>query len=587
MSALPLAPSSPERHLAAALAYAAKGWHVLPLQPRAKEPLTTHAFKDASTDPDRIRAWWACWPKANIGVSLEPSHLLVLDIDPRNGGSLEALIAAHGSLPDTLTNLTGGGGVHLLFRDPGGKVRGNVPNVPGVDVKNNAYIMVPPSIHPNGTRYRWEGKALADLPEHWLAVLRKSAPSRAEQSSLLLPDAANGALWLRKALERCGVGSRSATAHWLACQLRDNGITEGDAEPLMLAYAAGVPDPATYTEREALATLRSVYSSPAREPARTFSTPPPTTAGTPRSDEQPETLEPLVFPTARSPEVEELLEENRRIYALLQQRDEQLAEIRRIRALPDTIANATQKLVLMEYKDPIYELAPGQPGKVFVREVVAAHCGIALDTAGDAMTYCAERLDVVHKAPVRTEETDPATGYHTWRTLNTFTPSAQWSIADMHYVHPPRKPAGGKQAPRALVLCLKCGSPHVRDTTNRECDECHHKHAVRHDFPNGPQLSTVATNPEFKGERQFATRPLFSPLLSSQSMAICHSPLNSDIEPDEQQDAESLPFATVGTPMDELGGETCILCGAPVDLYDELGHAFCEAHAPPDLRIAG
>jgi len=43
---------------------------------------------------------------------------IVLDIDPRNGGevTLELLTAEYGTLPDTVTVLTAGGGKHLYFR---------------------------------------------------------------------------------------------------------------------------------------------------------------------------------------------------------------------------------------------------------------------------------------------------------------------------------------------------------------------------------------------------------------------------------------------------------------------------------------
>ena len=59
--------------LDAALAYAGKGWAVLPL--RGKLPAIGKSdggrgVHDATTDSDKINAWWTRWPNANVGVRL-------------------------------------------------------------------------------------------------------------------------------------------------------------------------------------------------------------------------------------------------------------------------------------------------------------------------------------------------------------------------------------------------------------------------------------------------------------------------------------------------------------------------------------
>ena len=63
----------------AALKYASLGYSVFPCVANDKKPLTAHGFKDASTEADTIKAWWARWPRANIGLATK--GLLIVDID--------------------------------------------------------------------------------------------------------------------------------------------------------------------------------------------------------------------------------------------------------------------------------------------------------------------------------------------------------------------------------------------------------------------------------------------------------------------------------------------------------------------------
>jgi len=72
---------------------------------------------------------------------------------------------------------------------------------------------------------------------------------------------------LQEALDRAHPGNRNDTGLWLACQLRDNGLSHVEAEGMILRYAAQVGNagPEPYTEREAIASLEQAYSRPARE----------------------------------------------------------------------------------------------------------------------------------------------------------------------------------------------------------------------------------------------------------------------------------------------------------------------------------
>lgn len=83
-----------------------------------------------------------------------------------------------------------------------------------------------------------------------------------------------GEYWLAKAIERARGGHRNNNGLWLACQLRDDGLSASSAEPIMLRYVAeiGAGGGHRYTEREALATLRQAYGRAARERARSMRT---------------------------------------------------------------------------------------------------------------------------------------------------------------------------------------------------------------------------------------------------------------------------------------------------------------------------
>lgn len=67
----------------AAHRYARLGFKIGPLN--GKVPMTPNGFKDFTTDLEQVTAWWERHPGANIGAT-PPKGMVVLDIDPRNGG---------------------------------------------------------------------------------------------------------------------------------------------------------------------------------------------------------------------------------------------------------------------------------------------------------------------------------------------------------------------------------------------------------------------------------------------------------------------------------------------------------------------
>lgn len=156
-----------------AITYARRGWAVFPLfgvvdgrcecrrgdcdwaSKYGKHPRTLNGFKDATTGEEQIAKWWEIWPHSNVGIRTG-SGLVVVDVDPRNGGerALEELIAGR-PFPRTPTVYTGGGGLHFYFAGEAERTGGAALG-PGVDVKGDGgYVVGPPSLHGSGERYAW------------------------------------------------------------------------------------------------------------------------------------------------------------------------------------------------------------------------------------------------------------------------------------------------------------------------------------------------------------------------------------------------------------------------------------------------
>lgn len=229
------------RKFEAARNYASLGWHVLPLHSiegescacgkpdcssPGKHPRLPNGFKGATCKPEPIRKWWDRWPKANVGIRTgKESKLVVLDIDPRNGGkkTLTKLIEKHGSLSKTLTVHTGGGGLHYYFKHPGGNVKGRKDFFgPGIDIKaDGGYVVAPPSLHVSGNKYRWEKGTdldevdLAVMPRWLRSIKRKNINNSNEPSAKIMEGKRNN--WLTS----------------LAGSLRQNGCEKDEIQKIL------------------------------------------------------------------------------------------------------------------------------------------------------------------------------------------------------------------------------------------------------------------------------------------------------------------------------------------------------------------
>jgi hypothetical protein len=259
--------------LAAALAYASRGWPVFPVhsvsegrcscgkpdcKDAGKHPRTPHGFKDATTDRDTIIDYWRRWPDANIGCDTERAGLVVIDIDLKNEGdrTWAQLVGELGpEIASTRRSRTGGGGSHVFFLAPEGiEIRGGNNKLGrGADVKAvGGYVLLPGSGHLSGRRYEWEilsPPEPAPLPAALLQRLdgrRQAGDSEAEQTQgqggrLVVVDSLDVAYILRGV----PVGQRDDALFRFACRMRHDDVPQAYAEHLVRIAAARCFNPET------------------------------------------------------------------------------------------------------------------------------------------------------------------------------------------------------------------------------------------------------------------------------------------------------------------------------------------------------
>jgi len=259
-----------------ALDLAKAGYYVFPCNP-SKGPGRGQSFKSATDDPAKVKKLFSKNGVGLIGIACEKSGIWAVDIDNKNGYKGEEIFAellnSHGGdLPDCPTQSTPNKGEHLLFRYPENVKINQAANQlgPGVDTRSAGHICT-------GAGYTWiDGLSLYDLEPpaapSWLVSL---AAKTVDQETITPSDKKRkkpagdaGDSWLAKAISRSG-GNRNDTGLWLACQLRDDGFSQVEAENIMRSYAGQVTTASDhpYELSEALASLKSAYSRAARDPA--------------------------------------------------------------------------------------------------------------------------------------------------------------------------------------------------------------------------------------------------------------------------------------------------------------------------------
>ena len=174
------------------------------------KPRCAHGYKDATRDPDRIKALWARCPEANITVPMgRASGVIGLDVDQKGGrdgiASLAALEAEHGPLPPTPHYSTPSGGYGYLFVCPGHGAASRYDFRPGLELHGDGASMTLPPSQKGGRRYVWirtpRDIPFADAPPWLLAVANPPPPPPRERKPLRMDSFDRMARYVAKAME--------------------------------------------------------------------------------------------------------------------------------------------------------------------------------------------------------------------------------------------------------------------------------------------------------------------------------------------------------------------------------------------------
>ena len=130
-----------DQFLDAALALAARGLPVFPIEEGCKFPPRVKFKAAATTDETQIRMWWARWPESNIGVYT--NAFVVVDVDNKHGhfGSLSHMEAGISSETFRVATPSDGWHDYHLGHSVAPCIAGD-----GLDVKSDgSYVLGPGS----------------------------------------------------------------------------------------------------------------------------------------------------------------------------------------------------------------------------------------------------------------------------------------------------------------------------------------------------------------------------------------------------------------------------------------------------------
>jgi hypothetical protein len=213
------------------VAAAHRGWRLHPVHPRSKKAILTGWPELATADLRKLEEMARMHPGCNWGAVAGPeSGFFAVDVD--DPPTMRALEDKYGDLPNGLATITARG-YALIFRYADNVEIRPGTNRPclGIDIRGaGSYIMVPPSIHPSGHRYRYNDETLPipDCPAWLLSqILAAQKGDHAMESE-------NPDTGITVATDTIGPGRRTPTLVSVAGKLISIGVPRDGIEAALL-----------------------------------------------------------------------------------------------------------------------------------------------------------------------------------------------------------------------------------------------------------------------------------------------------------------------------------------------------------------
>lgn len=229
-----------------ALSYAERGWPVFPCQPGQKVPATWHGYRDATTDQDRITAWFSLSPAWNLAIATGTPGPDVLDVDQHgkagNGFAAFGRLRRAGLLNGASAYVrTPSGGLHVYFA--GSRQHNGHLADQHVDFRSaGGYILAPPS-EVDGRPYQLlrtlDGQGTLD----WAAVGGLLRPQRQPDNTGSRQATGRDIDRLARWVARQAEGNRNAGLFWAANRVLEADPATDLAPLADAAHQAGLTEP--------------------------------------------------------------------------------------------------------------------------------------------------------------------------------------------------------------------------------------------------------------------------------------------------------------------------------------------------------